>query len=95
MLSGILGICHTKGVLLLKGVGSNQTLELLTSSANLTTSARADQEWSFRLVLAPGSPQQEAVGQWAETPEQGCVTLDATRLQSARSVHARSASPGN
>ena len=95
MLSGILGICHTKGVLLWRGVGSNQTLELLTGSANFTTSSRANQEWSFRLLLAPNSPQQEAVGQWAEALEQGCITLDAARLQSAASVRARSASPGN
>ena len=95
MLSGILGICHTKGLLLWRPVGKEYSLELLTGSANFTTSSRANQEWAFRLLLAPGSPQLEAVGQWATALEQGSITLDAARLQSARSVRARSASPGN
>ena len=53
MLAGILGICHIKGLLLWKGVGGEQALELLGGSANFTTSSRANQEWAFRLLFAP------------------------------------------
>ena len=88
MLSGILGICHTKGVLLWRGVGSNQTFELLMVPP---TSQRPQEP------IIIGSRQPTAGGCWpmGYDARAGLHHFGCSPAADARSVRARSASPGS
>ena len=91
-MTGMLGVCYAKSGLCWHSNG--QRLDVLTGSANFTTSSRANREWAFRLSFDTDSTRAHEISGWAEEIAGSSVSLDAGRMSNARSQRARSATPG-
>ena len=85
-MTGMLGVCHAKSCLCWHW--NCQRLDVLTGSADFTTSSRANREWAFRLSFDTDSTLAHEISGWAEEIAGSSVSLDAGRMSNARSQRA-------